>query len=92
MIDYKELRIMGYMKKDIRKIYIKYKNIEEVIEFEKYQSKGVLNQIDSLLKEFYKTGNKKILEAISRCVNVTINTFYRKSLPSGFGISYSYFR
>ena len=66
MIDYKELRIMGYMKKDIRKIYIKYKNIEEVIEFEKYQSEELLKQIDSSLKEFYRTGSKKILERISR--------------------------
>lgn len=92
MIDYKELKIIGYLKKDIRCIYIKYKDVEEVIEFERYQSEGVLNQIDSLLKEFYRTGDKKILESISRNVNITINTFYRMSLPSGFGISYSYFR
>ena len=92
MVNYKELKIIGYLKKDTRYILIQYEEVEEVIEFEKYQSKGVLNQIDSLLKEFYRTGDKKILESISRNVNISINTFYRMSLPSGFGLSYSYFR
>ena len=62
MVNLKKLKVIGYMKKDRRQVVIQYEDITKVIEFEKYQSEGVLNQIDSSLKEFYRTGSKKILE------------------------------
>ena len=64
MVNLKKLKVIGYMKKDRRQVVIQYEDITKVIEFEKYQSEGVLNQIDSSLKEFYRTGSKKILERI----------------------------
>ena len=84
MINLKKLTVIGYMKKDRRQIMIQYDDITEVIDFERYQSEGVLNQIDSLLKEFYRTESKKILERIPRNVNITINTFYKRELPVEF--------
>lgn len=81
MIDYKKLKIMGYLKKDYRKILIEYEDIEEVIEFEKYQSEGVLNTLDSYFKEFYRTGNKTILKGLEKAIQINKNTFYRMKLP-----------
>lgn len=81
MINYKELKIVGYLKKDYREILIKYEDIEEIIEFEKYQSEGVLKTLDSYLKEFYKTGNKSILKSIFKAVQINKDTFYRIKLP-----------
>ena len=64
MINLKKLKVIGYMKKDKRQIVIQYEDMVEVIRFEKYQAEEVLKQIDSSLREFYRTGSKKILERI----------------------------